>query len=173
MGGTDEIIDMDENNQLKKIKTIGMRHDSYCNYMKKLELYEEKYCHIEEGWDSETGYQTMKKILSFKDIPEAIIIASDMLAIGALSALQEEGLQVPDDMAIISFNNIRAATCMRPPLTTVHIPAKEIERQAVKLLAEQFEGREYPVSYLLPTRLIIRGSCGGRPGNNPYERYVL
>ena len=172
IGGVERALSINEAGLVSYIENIDPRMHAYCKYMKKLDLYQESNLYIADTWDSEEGYKVMKKVLSQKNFPQAMIIANDMMAIGALSAIQESGLHVPDDMAIISFNDIQAASCMHPPLTTVRIAAKEMGIQAVKLLESRFDGRDYPVSKILPTRLIIRGSCGGNPGN-AFERYIL
>jgi LacI family transcriptional regulator len=90
-------------------------------------------------------------------VPEAIFAANDEMAIGAIRALNEENLKVPDDVAIVGFDNILLASYVQPALTTVGHSNYELGAMATQLVFNmQKEGR----SIVLPTELIIRKSCG-------------
>lgn len=106
------------------------------------------------------GYNLMKSALQLPSVPEAFFIASDPMAIGALRALQEVNLLVPEDLAIISFDDIEIAKFASTPLTTVKVHTKEMGRLGVKLLLDRINGREIPLTVTVPTELIIRQSCG-------------
>lgn len=106
------------------------------------------------------GYRLMKKAIDQGHLPEAFFIASDSMAIGALKALQEAGLQVPRDTAIVSFNGIEEAEFASTPLTTVKVYTEEMGRTGVKLLLDRLNGRTLPHHVTLPTTLIVRQSCG-------------
>lgn len=106
------------------------------------------------------GYRLMKKAIDQGHLPEAFFIASDSMAIGALKALQEAGLQVPRDTAIVSFNGIEEAEFASTPLTTVKVYTEEMGRTGVKLLLDRLNGRTLPQHVTLPTTLIVRQSCG-------------
>jgi DNA-binding LacI/PurR family transcriptional regulator len=92
----------------------------------------------------------------------AIFTATDEAAIGAIAALKDHGLRVPEDIAVASMDNIELASMVRPALTTVDIPKRTLARFAIQSLQTQ---KEFPdqnqVSMVLPTRLIVRESCGG------------
>ncbi|MFN8450510.1 MAG: LacI family DNA-binding transcriptional regulator, partial [Anaerolineae bacterium] len=72
------------------------------------------------------GYQQMKEIIALRHHPTAVVAISDKTAMGAMEAIREAGLQIPDDIAIASIDNIAESAYSRPPLTTVHIPKLEL-----------------------------------------------
>jgi DNA-binding LacI/PurR family transcriptional regulator len=91
----------------------------------------------------------------------AIFTATDEAAIGAIAAVKDHGLHVPEDIAVASMDNIELASMVRPALTTVDIPKRTLARFAIQSLETQ---KEFPdqnqVSMVLPTKLIVRESCG-------------
>ncbi|NTZ19229.1 LacI family transcriptional regulator [Paenibacillus sp. JMULE4] len=107
------------------------------------------------------GYEAMKQILMAKDRPTALFTASDQMALGAYRAIQEAGLTIPGDIAVTSFDDIEMSQFMHPPLTTVKVDKEELGRIAVKLFIQRIEGSlPLPMASYLPTRLIVRESCG-------------
>ncbi|PZD96281.1 transcriptional regulator [Paenibacillus sambharensis] len=116
---------------------------------------------LEGDWTTTSGYRLMKQLLALDERPTACFIASDPMAIGALKALHEEGVQVPSEMAIVGFDDIEVSAFVNPPLTTVKVYTDQMGRTAVQLLLERLEGREAAVHATVGTRLIIRESCGG------------
>ncbi len=109
------------------------------------------------------GYKAMKLLIARlgAKLPSAIFCANDDTAIGALTAMKEEGKRCPEDVALVGFDNIRVAQHITPPLTTVHQPVLEMGTQAAILLTELLEGKKTgPLISILPTELIIRKSCG-------------
>jgi len=113
-------------------------------------------------WTTPDGYRMMKSAIRQGDLPRAFFIASDPLAMGALRALQEEGIAVPGQVAIVGFDDIEMAAYVNVPLTTVRIHAEQMGRAAVNLLMERLKGRSLPMKAVLPTSLIVRESCGAR-----------
>jgi LacI family transcriptional regulator len=110
-----------------------------------------------------SGYQAMDELLDLADPPTATFIASDEVATGALAALHERGLAVPDEMAIVGFDNIPVARYLVPPLTTIHLPAYELGLRAAEKLIGIIQGEEAAErGVLLDTELIVRESCGQR-----------
>ncbi|MCX8013028.1 MAG: LacI family transcriptional regulator [Rectinema sp.] len=103
------------------------------------------------------GYHAVKTLNGQGTMPSAIIAMADVIAIGALQALGELGMKVPDDVAIAGFDDIPESVSTNPPLTTVHQPAAEMGILAVRTLVNILEGGS-PVSRILPHQLIIRGS---------------
>jgi LacI family transcriptional regulator len=118
---------------------------------------------LAEGDFTETsGYRAARVLLARDPRPTAIVAANDSMAIGALSALTEAGVRVPDDMVVVGFDDIPIARYVSPPLTTVRVSIAELgSRAATRLLAalEQGPDRERE-QQLLPTELVIRRSCG-------------
>ncbi len=115
-------------------------------------------------YTDESGYEAMCALLEVADRPTAAFVASDLVAFGALAAARDRGLSVPEDIAIVGFDDIRMARYVAPHLTTVHLPAYELGHTAARLLADWMdEGTPPPLQTLLPTELIVRQSCGAQP----------
>lgn len=110
-----------------------------------------------------SGYQAMEELLALPQPPTATFIASDEVATGALAALHEHGLSVPDGMAIVGFDDIPVARYLVPSLTTIHLPAYELGLHAADMLIRIIQGEEIADrGVLLDTELIIRESCGSK-----------
>lgn len=110
---------------------------------------------------SEDGYQLMKKALKSSDLPTAFFVENDSMAVGALRALHEEKLLVPQDISIIGYNDIAISTYLQPPLTTVKVHMEYMGETAVELLADRMTTkREIAKKIVLPTYLQERESCG-------------
>ncbi|WP_416962857.1 LacI family DNA-binding transcriptional regulator [Streptomyces sp. Agncl-13] len=95
-------------------------------------------------------------------LPEALVLANDQMAVGALHALQRRGLRVPEDVVVTGFDGIPLGRLVRPALTTVRQPMLRLGEQAAELLVQRLTGasdRE-PVSLMLPVTVVRRASCG-------------
>jgi LacI family transcriptional regulator len=116
---------------------------------------------IHSDFRQEGGRMAMCRLLDLPRPPRAALVANNLMALGALQAIHERGLRIPDEVAIVGFDDMPWATSLRPPLTAVAQPAEEIGRTAAQLLLERLRspGR-LPRRVVLPTRLIIRASCG-------------
>jgi LacI family transcriptional regulator len=115
-----------------------------------------------DGFYSETAaYQAMLKLLDLAQPPTAVFAASDTMAIGALHAVRARELRVPDEIALIGYDDLPLAAYATPPLTSVHQPIGEMGAHAVRLLVEQIRGQGPATSVRLPARLVIRASSGG------------
>ncbi|PEJ53130.1 MULTISPECIES: LacI family DNA-binding transcriptional regulator [unclassified Bacillus (in: firmicutes)] len=136
------------------------RLTTYETLMKERGIYNQKYTFIGE-YSMSQGYELMKKAIQQKELPEAFFISSDPMAIGALRALQEANLSVPNDIAIVSFDDIELASFASTPLTTVKVFTKEMGQTGVKLLLDRINGRDIPLKVTVPTKLIVRESSGG------------
>jgi LacI family transcriptional regulator len=107
------------------------------------------------------GYQQMKEILALDNHPTAIVAISDKTAIGAMEAIREAGLRIPDDIAIASIDNIAESAYCRPPLTTVHIPKREMGVLAFQRLHHLITNdHDIPVKNIVYSELIVRQSSG-------------
>ena len=95
--------------------------------------------------------------------------ANDAMAIGALSALRDSGMRVPDDIAVVGFDDIPMARYMSPPLSSVHVPIAELGTIAVRTLMEAIDCKNEHERrhHRLPTTLVIRQSCGAQHGGRP------
>ncbi len=109
------------------------------------------------------GYEKTLQLLSLPHPPSAIAAANDLMALGAISAAQSQGLEVSRDLAITGFDNIPLAETSHPPLTTVHQPIYRIGNLVCEMLVEVIKGvQPRPESVLLKPSLVIRESCGAR-----------
>lgn len=116
------------------------------------------------GFDIEDGEFGVKKLLSLNDPPTAIFAVSDTLAIGAIKALKNAGYRVPQDMAVIGFNDTPLAQVIDPPLTTISAPSFELGQSATQILIKLIN--KEPIEQkqiILSTSLKIRQSCGIHP----------
>jgi LacI family transcriptional regulator len=122
---------------------------------------------LEGDFSEEEGYSLTKLILPRS--PDAIFAASDAMALGALRALREAGLRVPEDVAVIGFDDLPFAATADPPLTTIRQPIQRTGAMAAQTLIDIIEHPgEAPVRrILLPTELVIRKSCGAILPENP------
>jgi LacI family transcriptional regulator len=116
-----------------------------------------------EGADfsAESGHRAMATLLR-RVRPDAVFAGNDTVAFGAMTALREAGLRIPDDVAVVGFDDIPLAAHGCPPLTTVRLPAVEMGHCAAERLILRIEGREADAAAgdLLPTELIVRASSG-------------
>ena len=109
----------------------------------------------------QAGYLEAQALLDLSAPPTAIWTINDFLAIGALRAIYERGLCVPDDVALAGFDDIAFAVQLYPPLTTVYMPAKEMGRRAAEFLFKRLEDPQCePLQEIMPTRLVVRQSTG-------------
>jgi LacI family transcriptional regulator len=105
------------------------------------------------------GYEAMQRLLPHK--PDAVFVASDAMAMGALGAIRAAGLTVPGDMALVGFDDLPQSAMADPPLTTVRQPIQRVGALAVKTLIDILQnGPDLPRRLILPTELVIRDSCG-------------
>lgn len=123
--------------------------------------------YIQDGdWSELSGMQAMERLLQQTPPPEAVFVASDSMAIGALKAIQAAGLRAPEDIALVGFDDIPLAAVVEPPLTTVHQPIDRLGFLAASTLIDLLEtvpsmsdnGGAHHI--VLPTELVVRASCG-------------
>ena len=111
------------------------------------------------GFSSSSGYELAKKMLAKADFPTALFVASDSIAIGVLRAIHERGLSIPEDISLISVNDIPTARFTFPPLSTVRIHSEMMGSQGVNLLVEKArDGRALPLNVFVPSVLKLRGT---------------
>jgi DNA-binding LacI/PurR family transcriptional regulator len=111
----------------------------------------------------ESGAQAMAELLRLNPRPSAVFVASDTVAIGALQAIKDAGLRVPQDIAVCGFDDISFAKFTTPPLTTVQLPAYGLGWAAAEMLIRMISKEEIKNPYvILSTELVIRDSCGNK-----------
>lgn len=115
--------------------------------------------HIMQGdFSFESGRISMQKLLALKTIPDGVFCANDLMAAGALAALEEAGVSCPDDIRIVGFDDSVIAQTARPPLTSVRQDITGLGETAASLMIKLLAGTKVtPV--VLPTELIVRTSC--------------
>lgn len=130
-------------------------------FLKEKHLFQEDLI-FSGNFSPESGYALAKEFLHVrKELPSALFVASDSLAIGALKALHESKISLPHQLELISFNDIPAAEYVHPSLSTVKVFTYLMGESAVLLLIEQIEGRTIPKKVVLPTKLIFRETTFG------------
>jgi len=126
-----------------------------------------------DGWLEEDGYKAGRTLLELdpEKRPTAIFAITDLCAFGALQAIKEKGLRVPEDVSIVGFCDVKAASIATVSLTTVRQPTREIGKQAVQILLEEIENGTGDIrvkKVILKPELVIRKSCGAF-GNKSYR----
>jgi DNA-binding LacI/PurR family transcriptional regulator len=117
-------------------------------------------------WEIESGYSAAKKLLALPERPTAIFAANDMMALGAIYAIQDSGLIVPRDIAVVGYDNRDFTKTFRPSITTVNMPVLEMGRTAAEILLKQIaEGRKEEDEIKVKGQLIIRETCGSPETN--------
>ncbi len=111
-----------------------------------------------------TGFEAGSTLLGLSPRPTAVFTANDSMAIGLLAALQRAGCRVPDDIAVVGFDDVAIAGYLNPALTTVHVDACGLGRQAVDMMLGALDAGAQlaPVRQVIPAVLKIRQSCGAR-----------
>lgn len=138
-----------------------VRQEGYIKAMNKLNL-EILDGYIVDGinFDVSGGYSAMNDLLKLEERPTAVFTSGDKLAIGAINAVKDAGLSVPDDISIIGFDDIEVANYITPGLTTIRQECDEIGRAAVDLLVEQINKKsKLKINKIIPTKLVERNSC--------------
>jgi LacI family transcriptional regulator, repressor for deo operon, udp, cdd, tsx, nupC, and nupG len=120
--------------------------------------------YIQEGdYGIDSGYDQMVKLLSLENKPEAVFVFNDEMALGAVKAIQDHGLSVPEDIAVVGFDNLKIASIFNPHMTTIDQPKYEIGKKATNLLLTLMKGGTIEKKkFVLKDELIIRESCGSK-----------
>jgi LacI family transcriptional regulator, galactose operon repressor len=129
----------------------------------------EAYPDYEQPGDfySESGEAAMRNLLSLPEPPTAVFVAADMMAIGAMRAVQAAGLRVPEDVSVVGFDDIQIAELVHPPLTTIRQDKVGVGLAAARALIEQIDNPEVtPPVLTLPVQLVVRASTAGVPGGS-------
>ena len=127
IGGSDRNIDTGK-------PSMDIREWSFRQSVAYYHCLEEEYILISEKFTVDEGYRMGKELLKKSSLPTALCIASDTLAVGVLQALNEKGIQGPEQMALFSINDVNIAKYLSPPLTTIHIDIPCICETALDLL---------------------------------------
>lgn len=154
IGGRKVIKHMSSN---QTIEETDIRESVYEAIMRGKGLYNQENVLLGE-FGPNSGYQLMKALIEKGNLPTAVVVGSDPMALGAFRALHEADINVPEDISVISFDDIEAAAYLNPALSTVKVHTEEMGRTAVKLLSDRIKGRTIPLKVVLPTELVLRES---------------
>lgn len=113
---------------------------------------------IEGDYSEASGAEAARRILA-EGKPDAIFVASDLMARGALDALRAEGIRVPEDVAVVGFDDSAVALSTQPQLTTVRQPMYAMGEKMAAVLLSRLRGEEPPPVTILPTELVVRASA--------------
>lgn len=112
-------------------------------------------------FDPRSGYRAMRGLLSVRPRPTAVFVASDVVAYGAISAIAEAGLSIPDDIALVGFDDVPLSAFITPHLTSIHLPIRDLAEEAGSMSIQLVNGESPAQKTLrLPTHLVVRQSCG-------------
>lgn len=137
------------------------RENAYKDTLKKnsIEFNPHYLVKRESDYGYRTGIRSMNYLLNLKEPPTAVFAVSDIVAIGAMQAIQKADLSVPEDIAVAGFDDLDVASLYNPPLTTIHQPKEDIGRLAMELLDKKINGVEIACeSVFLEHELRIRKS---------------
>jgi len=110
-------------------------------------------------FDPESGYFQMENLLKNGSKPSAVFVASDVVALGAMTSIREHGLSIPKDIALVGFDDVLMAKYVDPPLTTIRLPVLKMAQIAIDMVVQLINGNEPDDSQvLLDTEMIIRQS---------------
>jgi len=139
---------------------IDDREKAFVEKLTELGKYDASLVYTSNNLYAEDGYQLMKQMIEDKALPTACFIENDSMAIGALRALHEANIKVPEQISIVGFNDVALTEFLQPPLTTVHVYMEEMGETAVDLLFDRLTNRrQIPRKVILPTTIKHRKSC--------------
>jgi len=142
-------------------RRLGLDHVLRANPQCQLVGFYQGYYSVQSGEEAGEALLAMPR----EDFPDAVVSANDQMAIGVLKALARAGVRVPQDVAVVGFDDIFPGSLCDPPLTTVHQPMRMLgERACARLLDRIANPALPPAVELLPTELVLRSSCGCPPG---------
>lgn len=135
----------------------------YCSALEKAKINVDKKLIVEGDHSYESGYKLAEKILKLKNPATAIFAAGDEMAAGAIKAIKTAGKRVPEDYAVVGFDDIRIASMTEPEVTTVCQPKFEMGVKAMEMLFDLMDGKILEKKrVILEHKLVKRESCGGK-----------
>jgi len=135
------------------------RYKGHCQALKNHQLVINKNLQFDAFFTEESGYEAACKLIACGEKFDAIFCASDLIAIGAMRALQENNISIPEQIAVVGFDDIANASFTFPPLTTVKQNTQLAGELLVSTLLDLIHGKEAHTT-LMATELVVRNSCG-------------
>lgn len=133
--------------------------DRLTGYRRAMEAHGRRAIVAYGDFSRDSGQAAMFALLADEPDLDAVFCGSDLMAMGALSSLRAKGRRVPDDVAVIGFDDIQQARYAEPPLTTVHQPSPLLGREMVRLMMRILAGETPSEPVMLPTQLVLRASA--------------
>ncbi len=138
-----------------------LRKKGFADASKKFKLEVKDYWLAKGTYTMASGEQATLKMLKHNDMPQVIFAANDMMALGCCNALKSKGIKIPDEVAVVGFDDIILAEYSTPSLTTVKVDTDKMGKLAAERLIEKVQkdlnGR--PKKVVIPTELVVRNSC--------------
>lgn len=132
----------------------------YRTAVDELDLLADPAYELEGNFTQESGRSAVEELLELDPPPTALFASNDSMAVGALRGFHEAGVQVPDDVAVIGFDDIPSARYATPSLSTISAPTQELGERAMMHLLALSSGEEMPSHQTLGTEFVRRESCG-------------
>ncbi len=144
----------------KNLGISNKRMQGYLNALKKYKIKKEDALIIHCDFNQDYAYHATKELLTHKKRPDAIFAISDRMAIGAMLAIKEHGLQMPEDIGLVGFNNEPVTILVTPQISSIDMPAFEIGKAAAKLFIETIHNSEsiHHEEIVLRPKLLVRAS---------------
>ncbi|MGF7452316.1 HTH-type transcriptional repressor PurR [Pasteurella bettyae] len=127
--------------ELKKV-TAKQRYQGFMKALSEANVTMNPDWLFEGSFEPEDGYECMNKLLAMENKPTAVFCCNDIMALGAISAIADKGLRVPDDISVIGYDNVHSSRFFAPPLTTIHQSKARLGERALKLLFERISNKE-------------------------------
>jgi DNA-binding LacI/PurR family transcriptional regulator len=144
----------------KNLGISNKRMDGYLNALKKYKIKKEEALIIHCDFNQDYAYFATKELLAMKKRPDAIFTISDRMAIGAMLAIKEKGLSMPDDIGLVGFNNEPVTSLVTPQISSVEMSAFDVGKAAAKLFIETMHNNEdmTHIEQVIKSKLVIRES---------------
>jgi LacI family transcriptional regulator len=140
------------------------RYWGYREALKKARIRFDKMLLATGDFSSESGFDAMRRLLRSDMLPTAVFVGNDTIAIGAMAAIRAAGLNVPDDISVVGFDDLQFAAFSNPALTTVRVPGSELGEHAARAAIELLSGKSVGIKRrVVPLELVVRESSA-RPG---------
>jgi len=149
----------------EQLESARQRHRAYLDAVAVLGLARGPALLVKGDYTTHGGRGAAERLLALKKRPTAVFAANDQSAFGVMALLQERGVSIPEDISVVGFDDVPAASEMHPALTTVRQPIDELGRAAINALLARVAGLDAAATHMtLPTELIVRKSTAPPPG---------
>ncbi len=143
------------------LSTAHERLRGYCQALNENEIPCNSDFIVESNFKQQGGYDAMGILWRNLDKPTAVLVANNLMTLGAYEFIHENHIMVPTEISVVGFDDMPWATSLQPPLTVIAQPTLEMGRIAAKLLLDRIKNPESPIQkIILETQLIVRKSCG-------------